>query len=109
MRCGVFLAACLAVLSACGVETAGGGEPTTGGSSKGDSSTAGSSTGGGVVIDCTPGETFCKGETVWRCTYTGRDAALLMPCDAPAVGMRCVTDAVACDNAGVPGNKACCR
>lgn len=98
MRRGVVLAACLAVLSACGVETSGGSTPN---GSKGDSSS-----GGGVVIDCTPGETFCQGETVWRCSYTGRDASQLMFC--PAGNWHCVVDATNCKASTYPGNKACC-
>jgi hypothetical protein len=88
MRRGVFLAACLAVLSACGVETAGGV----------------GSTGGGVFIDCTPGETFCHADSVWQCTYTGRDAAASIPCTAS--GLKCVSG---CETPAYPLYKACCR
>lgn len=92
MRCVVVLTL-LAILSACGD------------SSKGDSST------GGVVIDCTPGETFCQGDNLWRCTYTGRDASHLADCAAASVNnpQRCVSNDPACGTASYPLNKACCR
>lgn len=60
----------------------------------------------GNPVSCTPAESFCDGNKVWTCTYSGKDAF---------VGVDCATQGSAtnpgsCATSGCPaGAKACCR
>ena len=60
----------------------------------------------GNPVSCTPAESFCDGNKVWTCTYSGKDAI---------GGVDCATQGSAtnpgiCSTSGCPsGAKACCR
>jgi hypothetical protein len=67
------------VFLSCGAPGAGGGFPDDL-----PDATAQALDGGNHPVDagfsCTPGEVFCSGSYAWRCTLTGRDAALASLC-----------------------------
>lgn len=60
----------------------------------------------GNPVSCAPAESFCEGNKVWTCTYSGRDAIGGVDCAAQGSA----TNPSNCATTGCPsGSKACCR
>lgn len=60
----------------------------------------------GSPVSCTPAESFCSGNKVWTCTYTGKDATGALDCATQGSA----TNPSSCSTSGCPsGAKACCR